>query len=74
MRTVCEAMLNLSPKPDGFTCVDLAEQVRKSGQDCTKNHNRGQAPYDLSKFCGKGFAERSSEPGNIVVVLSAFKQ
>jgi len=58
MRTVCEALLNLAPKPQGFTCVDLAEQVRKFGQDGTQNYSRRQASYDLSKFRGKGIAKR----------------
>ncbi len=57
MRNVCEAVLNLSPKPGGFTCVELAEQVRKSKKDCLQNYNQRLASYDLRKLRGKGIVE-----------------
>lgn len=57
MRNVCEALLHLAPKPGGFTCAELTEQVQKSKKGCIQNYNQRQASYDLRKLRGKGIVE-----------------
>jgi hypothetical protein len=56
MRAVVEAVLNLAPKPDGFTAGELAARtgVLLSRSTYTARH----AAYDLRKLRGKGLVAR----------------
>lgn len=56
MRTMIEAMLNLAPKPDGFTASDLATRTGALLRQPT--YTPRHAAYDLRKLRGKGLVER----------------
>lgn len=58
MRAVCEAILYLSAKPGGFTCIDLADKVRASNWQHALTYNRRKASYDMNKLRGKEIIER----------------
>jgi hypothetical protein len=58
MRTVVEAMVALSPKPDGFTTADLALQVRERAGLKPEQYSARQAAYDLAKIRGKDIVQR----------------
>lgn len=56
MRAVVEAVLNLAPKPDGFTTGELA--VRTGALLRQPTYTARHAAYDLRKLRGKGFVAR----------------
>jgi hypothetical protein len=58
MRTVVEAMVALSPKPDGFTTADLALQVRERAGWKPEQYSARLAAYDLAKIRGKDIVQR----------------
>ena len=53
MRWVALAVLALSPSPGGFTASQLAEQVRRLGQQGESEYGPRRAAYDLKKLRGK---------------------
>ena len=56
MRAVVEAVLNLAPKPDGFTAGELAAKTDVLLRQST--YTPRHAAYDLRKLRGKGLVER----------------
>jgi len=56
MRAVVEAVLNLAPKPDGFTAGELAARTGALLKQPT--YTPRHAAYDLRKLRGKGLVER----------------
>lgn len=56
MRAVVESIISLSPKPKGFSLIDLVStvQCRLPGTD----YGKRQAAYDLAKLRAKGLVER----------------
>jgi hypothetical protein len=53
MRAVVEAVIALSPSPNGFTASDLAARVRALGNDRHPQYGPRHAAYDLKKLRGK---------------------
>jgi len=53
MRWVAEAVLALSPSPDGFTASQLAHQVRTVSRQSESQYGARRAAYDLKKLRGK---------------------
>ena len=56
MRAVVEAVLNLAPKPDGFTAAELAAGTGVLLRQST--YTARHAAYDLRKLRGKGLVAR----------------
>ena len=54
MRTVVEAVIALSPSPNGFTASDIAARVRERCAPYGSRH----AAYDLKKLRGKQIVRR----------------
>jgi hypothetical protein len=54
MRTVVEAVIALSPSPNGFTASDIAARVRERCAQYGPRH----AAYDLKKLRGKQIVRR----------------
>ena len=53
MRWVAEAVLALSPSPEGFTASELAHQVRALSRQGESEYGARRAAYDLKKLRGK---------------------
>jgi hypothetical protein len=53
IRLVVEAVIALSPSPNGFTASDLAARVRALGNDRHAQYGPRHAAYDLKKLRGK---------------------
>ena len=53
MRAVVEAVIALSPSPNGFTASDVAARVRFIGNDRHAQYGPRHAAYDLKKLRGK---------------------
>jgi hypothetical protein len=53
MRTVIEAVIALSPSPNGFTASDIAARVCALGNDRHSQYGPRHAAYDLKKLRGK---------------------
>jgi hypothetical protein len=53
MRTVVEAVIALSPSPNGFTASDIAARVCALGNDRHSQYGPRHAAYDLKKLRGK---------------------
>ena len=53
IRLVIEALIALSPSPNGFTASDLAARVRALGYDRHPQYGPRHAGYDLKKLRGK---------------------
>jgi hypothetical protein len=53
IRLVVEAVIALSPSPNGFTASDLAARVRALGNDRQAQYGPRHADYDLKKLRGK---------------------
>src|ERR1700730_9626258 len=53
MRWVAEAVLALSPPPEGFTASELAHQVRALSRQGESEYGARRAAYDLKKLRGK---------------------
>jgi hypothetical protein len=58
MRWVVEAVIALSPSPDGFTASELASQVRALSQQSESDYGARRAAYDLKKLRGKEIVQR----------------
>jgi hypothetical protein len=53
MRWVVEAVIALSPSPDGFTASELASQVRVLSKQSESEYGARRSAYDLKKLRGK---------------------
>jgi hypothetical protein len=53
MRWVAEAVVALSPSPNGFTASDVAARVAALGNHCGSQYGPRHAAYDLKKLRGK---------------------
>jgi hypothetical protein len=58
MRHVIEALITLSPSPNGFTASEVAARVRASHQQTQLHYGPRQAAYDLKKLRGKRIVRR----------------
>jgi len=58
MRWVVEAVIALSPSPDGFTASDLARQVQRLSKQSASEYGARRAGYDLKKLRGKQIVQR----------------
>jgi hypothetical protein len=58
MRQVVEALIALSPSPNGFTASDVAARVRASNRQTPLQYGPRHAAYDLKKLCGKHIVRR----------------
>lgn len=58
MRTVVEAVVALSPKPDGFSIQDLAQRVQALTSSKPEEYGVRRAAYDLAKLRGKELVNR----------------
>ncbi len=58
MRSVVEAVIALSPSPDGFTASALASQVRVLSKQSESEYGARRAAYDLKKLRGKEIVRR----------------
>jgi hypothetical protein len=58
MRHVVEALIALSPSPNGFTASDVAARVRALSQQSRSQYGSRHAAYDLKKLRGKQIVRR----------------
>jgi len=58
MRWVVEAVISLSPSPDGFTASQLAGQVQALSKQNPSAYGARRAAYDLKKLRGKKIVRR----------------
>jgi len=58
MRWVVEAVIALSPSPNGFTASQLAGQVQALSQQDPSAYGARRAAYDLKKLRGKKIVQR----------------
>jgi hypothetical protein len=58
MRWVVEAVIALSPSPNGFTASELARQVRALSKQRESDYGARHAAYDLKKLRGKNIVRR----------------
>ena len=58
MRQVVEALIALSPSPNGFTASDVAARVRALGKQSSSQYGPRRAAYDLKKLRGKQIIRR----------------
>jgi hypothetical protein len=58
MRRVVEALIALSPSPNGFTASDLAARVRALSKQTPLQYGPRHAAYDLKKLRGKQIVRR----------------
>ena len=58
MRRVVEAVMALSPSPNGFTASQLASQVQALGKQSPSDYGARRAAYDLKKLRGKKIVRR----------------
>ena len=58
MRQVVEAVIALSPSPDGFTASEVAARVRASSKQGASQYGPRRAAYDLKKLRGKHIVRR----------------
>ena len=58
MKAVAEALVGLSPAPEGFSSAQLAAQVKEQKGRELPDYNKRQAAYDLRKLRGKKLVER----------------
>jgi hypothetical protein len=58
MRQVVEALIALSPLPNGFTASDLAARVRALSKQSQSEYGPRDAAYDLKKLRGKQIVRR----------------
>ena len=56
MRAIMEAVINLSPKPNGFTVSEVADKVKEITGNT--HYEARHASYDLKKFRGKELVTR----------------
>ena len=53
IRHVVEALIALSPSPNGFTASDVAARVRALSKQSQSEYGPRHAAYDLKKLSGK---------------------
>src|SRR5438132_482908 len=58
MRQVVEALIALSPSPNGFTASDVAARVRALSKQSPSQYGPRHAAYDLKKLRGKHIIRR----------------
>jgi hypothetical protein len=58
MRQVVEALIALSPSPNGFTASDVAARVRALSKQSPCQYGPRHAAYDLKKLRGKQIVRR----------------
>src|SRR5258708_12476086 len=58
MRQVVEALIALSPSPNGFTASDVAARVRALSKQSPSQYGPRHAAYDLKKLRGKQILRR----------------
>src|ERR1700745_2150730 len=58
MRQVIEALIALSPSPNGFTASDIAARVRALSKQTSSQYGPRHAAYDLKKLRGKQILRR----------------
>jgi len=58
MRQVIEALIALSPSPNGFTASDVAARVRALSKQTPSQYGPRHAAYDLKKLRGKQILRR----------------
>ncbi len=58
MRRVVEAVIALSPSPNGFTASELASQVQALSKQRASEYSARRAAYDLKKLRGKKIVQR----------------
>jgi hypothetical protein len=58
MRQVVEALIALSPSPNGFTASDVADRVRALSKQSPCQYGPRHAAYDLKKLRGKQIVRR----------------
>jgi hypothetical protein len=58
MREVVEALIALSPSPNGFTASDVASRVRALSKHSPSQYGPRHAAYDLKKLRGKHIIRR----------------
>jgi hypothetical protein len=58
MREVVEALIALSPSPNGFTASDVASRVRALSKQSPSQYGPRHAAYDLKKLRGKHIIRR----------------
>ena len=59
MRWVIEAVIALSPSPDGFTASKLAGRVQALSKQSESKYDARRAAYDLKKLRGKKIVRAS---------------
>ena len=74
VRHVAEALVSLSPKPEGFTVGDLAAQVRALTGWSIKDYSARRAYYDLNKFRGKNLVQLKPQSRRYLVSPKAVRQ
>ena len=67
MRTVCDAVLALAPKPAGFTIADLTNKIHQLYPDTAEKYSPRQAAYDLMKLRGKQIVQKIIKTRNYCV-------
>src|ERR1700730_17259002 len=58
MRQVVEALIALSPSPNGFTASEVAARVRALSKQSQSEYGPRHAAYDLKKLRGKQIVRR----------------
>src|SRR5246500_5303605 len=58
MRQLVEALIALSPSPNGFTASDVAARVRALSKQSQSEYGSRHAAYDLKKLRGKQIVRR----------------
>lgn len=67
MRSVCDAVLALAPKPGGFSISDLTSKVHQLYPGLAEKYSLRQAAYDLMKLRGKQLVHRITKTRNYCV-------
>src|ERR1700740_614108 len=62
MRQVIEALIALSPSPNGFTASDVAARVRALSKQSPSQYGSRHAPYALEQLRGKQILRRIGHP------------
>src|SRR6201987_333432 len=62
MRQLVEALIALSPSPNGFTASDVAARVRALSKQSQSEYGSRHAAYDLKKLRGKQIVPRIRHP------------
>ena len=73
MRWVVEAVIALSPSPNGFTASDLAHQVRALSKQSESAYGARRAAYDLKKLRGKKIVRRVGQTRRYESVVKGLK-